>query len=327
MIDATVVPADIAYPTDSALVYKAIEKAGAISDSTRTPAGEKRPYDNREKMHSVFLELAKAKRMKSGKRRKRMRLLVDFLEKQLRYVEACLKRPEEAFNSEVAFVRACGLQKVLRTVHNQQDEMLKQKKHSVKDRIVSIAQPWVRPIVRGKLRAETEFGMKLSASVVDGCVRFEEASFDPYNESTVFQTQAQRYCLRYGVYPESVHADQIYLTRENRKFCKKRGMRLSVRPLGRPLKDPAQKQSSDDRYKADLKERIIVEGKFGESKRTYSLDRVMAHLKETTLSVVHAVAAAMNLRRWLRTLSLLLSLFKKLFFRKIFFMRPLDAAA
>lgn len=33
--------------------------------------------------------------------------------------------------------------------------------HSVKDRIVSISQPYIRPIVRGKAKTPTAFGAKL----------------------------------------------------------------------------------------------------------------------------------------------------------------------
>jgi hypothetical protein len=42
--------------------------------------------------------------------------------------------------------------------------------HRISGRIVSISQPHVRPIVRGKPAAPVEFGAKLSASLVDGAV-------------------------------------------------------------------------------------------------------------------------------------------------------------
>jgi hypothetical protein len=273
--------------------------------------------------------MAKAKRMTACKRRARMRLLVDFLGKQLDYIDICLERPQIAFISatEAEYVAACALQKVLRTLHTQQDEMLKEKKHTVKDRIVSIAQPWVRPIARGKLRAKTEFGIKISASVVDGYVRFEDESFDPYNESTMLPKEVERYRERYGFYPESLHVDQIYMTRNNRDFCKEHGIRISGRPLGRRPKDETKKKVSDEQYKTDLKDRIIVEGKFGEAKRNHSLDRVMAHLEATTLSVLHAVAAVMNLKRWLRSLRPLLCLLRNLLFWRSTPLQPVAAVA
>jgi len=42
---------------------------------------------------------------------------------------------------------------------------------------------YIRPIVRGKVKAPVEFGLKLDISVVNGFVRLEHQSFDDYNES------------------------------------------------------------------------------------------------------------------------------------------------
>jgi DNA-directed RNA polymerase subunit E'/Rpb7 len=46
--------------------------------------------------------------------------------------------------------------------------MYKKKSHQVEDRIESIHQPHVRPIVRGKAKAKTEFGAKINISLLDG---------------------------------------------------------------------------------------------------------------------------------------------------------------
>ncbi|MQN01730.1 MAG: transposase [bacterium LCO1.1] len=49
---------------------------------------------------------------------------------------------------------------------------------------------------------------------------------------------------RTGHYPERVLADQIYRTRENRKFCKENGIRLSGPKLGRPSKELSAEEST-----------------------------------------------------------------------------------
>ena len=49
--------------------------------------------------------------------------------------------------------------------------------HSIPRRIVSLAQPWVRPIVWGKPHANTKFGAKLHISLVDGYARIERLDF------------------------------------------------------------------------------------------------------------------------------------------------------
>ncbi len=46
--------------------------------------------------------------------------------------------------------------------------MWKEEKKRVSERIVSLNQPHVRPIVRGKAGKPTEFGAKISLSYVDG---------------------------------------------------------------------------------------------------------------------------------------------------------------
>ena len=83
--------------------------------------------------------------------------------------------------------------KTIRALYEQQKFMYDNKVHSVPDRIVSLSQPYLRPIVRGKARAPVEFGAKLDISVVGGFVRLEKQSFDSYNESTCLQEEIERY--------------------------------------------------------------------------------------------------------------------------------------
>ena len=57
--------------------------------------------------------------------------------------------------------------------------MYETKTHIVEDRIVSISQPYIRPIVRGKAKSPVEFGAKLDLSVDEtGMCRLEKLSFD-----------------------------------------------------------------------------------------------------------------------------------------------------
>lgn len=52
------------------------------------------------------------------------------------------------------------------------------------NRIISISQPWLMPIVRGKLKFNVGFGANLDINVTDGWVRFEYQSFEIYNVAT-----------------------------------------------------------------------------------------------------------------------------------------------
>lgn len=97
----------------------------------------------------------------------------------------------------------------------------------IEGRIVSISQPHVRPIVRGKASAPVEFGAKISVSLVGGYAFVDRLSWENYNEEGDLIGQIETYRQRFGVYPESVLADQIYRNRENRGYCKSKGIRLS----------------------------------------------------------------------------------------------------
>ena len=58
-----------------------------------------------------------------------------------------------------------------------QQHMFMNHTHRVAHRIVSLAQPFLEPIVRGKAKAKVEFGPKLEISVVDGWTYLEQYSF------------------------------------------------------------------------------------------------------------------------------------------------------
>ena len=100
--------------------------------------------------------------------------------------------------------------------------------HSVEHRIVSIHQPHVRPIVRGKAQAKVEFGSKIHVSIIDGISFLDELSWDAFNEGNHMMDYIQKYRKRFGCYPREVLADKIYCTRANRAVLKELGIRYVV---------------------------------------------------------------------------------------------------
>ena len=176
---------------------------------------------------------------------------------------------------------------------------------------------FTRPIKRGKAGRDTEFGAKLSLSVVDGFSFVDRRSWDNYNESLDLTGQIERYRRRFGFYPESVHVDKIYRSRANRAFCKTHGIRMSGPPLGRP-----KQVSAADRKQAAADEAIRnrVEGKFGQGKRRFGLGRIMAKLASTSATQISLSFLVMNLelallRIFLWLVFLCLRLPRPVFFR------------
>lgn len=208
--------------------------------------------------------------------------------------------------------------KTIRTLYEQQEKMYKTKTHTVDKRIVSIHQPWVRPIVRGKASAAVEFGAKISISMLDGYARIERLDWEAYNESATLIETVDRYFKQTGYYPKRVLADKIYRTRENLRYCEANGIRLNGPKLGRPPKDKGLYHQQCKLERSEAGERNAVEGKFGEGKRTYNLGRIKMRLQETSEAVIHLVFLVMNLEKRLRA-------FLRLFLESLYWgwLRPL----
>ena len=166
--------------------------------------------------------------------------------------------------------------------------------HSVPDRIVSVSQPFVRPIVRGKAGKPVEFWAKLDISVVDGWTRLECYSFDAYNEAGNLRAMVERFRAREGHYPSRILADKIYRNRENLSYCKERGIRLSGPALGRPRKDELRDKAQD--YQDEC-ERVEVERRFSLAKRKCGMGLVTAKLQETAAHVIAMSVLVLNLRK------------------------------
>ena len=291
VIDATCTPADVRYPTDLSLLNECREHSEAIIDTLwkqGTKSGIK-PRTYRKVARKNFLKSARSKRLSTSARRK-------FLRKQLNYLERNIKSINRL--GELSKLSAKEFRRilVLTEVHRQQSELFDQKKRSVSDRIVNAAQPHVRPIVRGKVGKPTEFGAKISASLVGGFVYLDRISFDSYNESEDLPHQLEAYKKRYGSYPQRVLADQIYRTRKNRALCKELGISLSGKPLGRPPKEGFTGKEKAQ-WKKDECERVPIEGKFGQLKRRFSLARVMAKLAQTSETVIRIAFLVANLEK------------------------------
>ena len=91
--------------------------------------------------------------------------------------------------------------------------MYEKKENRIDHRIVSISQPHIRPIMRGKAGSAVEFGGKISISVYENYVFLDKLSWDNFNESTHLIEQVEKYYQLMGYYPETIHVVQ-YIERE-----------------------------------------------------------------------------------------------------------------
>jgi hypothetical protein len=305
LIDATCTLADITFPTDIKILNEARVTSERVIDILHCPhRGKlKKPRTYRKKARKQFLSIAKAKKVPKSKMRKAIRQQLGYLRRNLKTIDK-LSQITSLLRLKK---RMYKLLLVISEVYRQQRWMYEQKVNRIDDRIVNIYQPHVRRIKRGKAGAATEFGAKISVSAIDGYCYLDRFSWDAYNESGDLIDQAEAYRDRFGCYPVSIHADKIYRSRDNIRFCKKHGIRLSWPALGRPPTQVEQRKAAQKQVRQDELDRIPIEGKFGQGKRRFSLSKIMSKLDCTSETAIAVVFLVMNLEKWLT--SLLFSLF------------------
>ena len=296
IVDASCTPADIRYPTDLSLLNEAREKSEGIIDVLHEPLrGEERKVRTyRERARRDYLRAAKKRRLKATELRKAIGKQLRYLRRDMHHIETLAEKSSLELLSRKQYRDLL----VIGEVYRQQEQMYEGGTKRIEDRIVSISQPHVRPIVRGKAGRPVEFGAKVSVSLVEGYSFIERMSWDNFNESKDLQGQIEGYRKRFGYYPESVHADKIYRSRENLRYCGDHGIRLSGPKLGRPRKEIEKEEKKQMR--ADELERNAIEGKFGQGKRRYRLACIRGKLPQTSGSMIALVFLVMNLEKLLK---------------------------
>ncbi|MBP5509913.1 MAG: IS5 family transposase [Kiritimatiellae bacterium] len=292
ILDATCPPSNIRFPQDSSLLDEAREKLDGMIDKLHAMVEEpRRPRTYRKVLRKAYLAMAKAKKRPAKKMRSLVRVMLCAVKRNMAFVDDYLAK-----GLILADKRDVWNLDAIRRLYAQQKEMFDEKKHRGADRIVSIAQPFVRPIVRGKAKTPVEFGAKYDVSVDEnGYARLEKASFDAYNECTVLKGAVEGYRERTGRYPKRVLVDQVYRTKENRAYCEERGIEMSGRKSGRPPEDEKRRRKAERAERKNDVDRIEVERFFSRDKRCFGAGLIMTKLSNTTLGSIALSVLVANL--------------------------------
>jgi len=305
ILDATVTPQAIRYPTDLSLLNEAREFSEQIIDILYPKTDwKKKPRTYRVKARKDYLAIAKRKRPSAQARRRGIKQQLQYLRRNLGHIERLLAYWPEG--TRIPLPRWLMYRYwVIPHLYRQQQEMYRSKTRRCDDRIVSISQPYVRPIVRGKLDKPVEFGAKLSVSLSgEGLAYVDHLRWDAFHEGHDLESQVEAYRSRYGVYPEVVLGDPLYGTRDNRRYLNSKDIRFAGKPLGRPKQITETNQAELKREKAKRRaeylQRIPIEGKFGQGKNGYRLNYIRAKRADTSLAWINSIFLVMNLLILLR---------------------------
>lgn len=311
IIDATIADQDIRYPTDIHLLNLSREISEEIIDTLyRQGPKNKKPRTYRQKARKDYLARVKQKRPGKKQHRRAIRKQLQYMKRNLAHIETLLdvqtesvlhKTVDSLLKTRIPLSRRMLRQYyVIQHVYQQQNELYRENKCSIANRIVSIHLPEVRPMVRGKVGKTVEFGAKLGVGITeDGLNHLDNLSWDAYNECHDMETHINNYKEQHGHYPEKVLADKIYGTRKNRKMLKDKGIKFGGKPLGRPRKETEENKDElkeqNRQEKADHRDRIPVEGKFGQGKRGYRLDNILCRTAKTSESWIRNIFLVMNI--------------------------------
>ena len=279
--DATVAPQNIRFPQDTSLLNEARTKLEKMIDWFCSQYGLKKPRMYRKVAHKEYLAFAKSKKPSIDRIRLTIRQQLGYVSRDLKYVDSFI---QGGYELDKKFLDDL---ETIRKVYEQQKYMLENNTHKVADRIVSISQPYVRPVVRGKVSKPTEFGAKLHLSVDEyGFARIEYLSFDAYNEGPMLIQALEAYKYHHGCYPERVLVDQIYRTRPNIAFCQKNGIRISGPRLGRPAKNDEIRRKDAKTAAQDNADRIQIERYFSTAKRRNGMGLITKKREDTSLTTI-----------------------------------------
>lgn len=282
--DATACPQDIAYPTDLNILNDAREKSEELIDLLYDIKKHKpKPRTYRKVARKDYLKTAQKKKKSKKVIRMAVKKQLNYLKRNLRHISKLL----DSYEGIPLDKRQYKYLLVIQEAYRQQRWMHKNRVCSIEHRIVSIHQPHVRPIVRGKTNSQTEFGAKINVSLMNGYAFLDELSWEAFNEGAFLMTAVEDYRRRFGYFPEEVMADKIYCTRSNRAELKKLKIRLRAKPLGRP------KAVVEEHVRPG--ERNPIEGKFGQAKTAYGMNRIKARLQQTSESWIATIILVLNL--------------------------------
>jgi len=272
--DATCYESRISHPTAVKLVWDCCNKTYLIYKEIRKKLKLRMSRCNYEERKKDFLSYQKTKKKSKRAGKKLLKRLLRFLLRLLNLQnELAEQKPIILSLKQTAQLRTIA------RVYEQQHDKVYGKVEQIKDRIVSLSKPYIRPIVRGKETKTVEFGAKVNKLQVDGISFIEYFSYDAFNEGTRLQ---KCIALHQELFGKCTHhsADKIYATNANRKYSTRKKIVTNFEPKG---KQKAQHIEQHKTMRAVLnKERgVRLEGSFGNDKNHYLLQKVNARNAST----------------------------------------------
>jgi transposase, IS5 family len=267
--DATCYESRISFPTPVKLLWDCCNKTYLSYNAIKKQLKQRISRCNYEDRKKEFLAYQKTKKKTKRAEKKLIKKLLKFLLRLLNLHNQIVTQKEVVLSLK---------QKVqmltITEVYGQQHSKVYGQVEQIKDRIVSLSKPYIRPIVRGKETKAVEFGAKVNKLQIDGISFIEYFSYDAFNEGTRLESCIG---LHQQLFGKCTHhsADKIYATNKNRKYCTSKKIVTNFEPKGKQ-KAAHTEQGKIMRAALNKERGTRLEGSFGNEKNHYQLQKINA---------------------------------------------------
>lgn len=294
--DATAIPVKIRYPQDTSLLNQARKNLEDMAIDMAHQLNVPNPRMYKREAKQVWTAFSRHPKSQKQSVHKQVKAQLQYVRRDLRYINEFIDA------GAILTAKQAVRLGVIRILFDQQWYMFEHKIHHVADRIVSLQQPYIRPIQRGKAKTKVEFGAKIDASLSEGIVDIERFEFRAFNESKDFEATLDHYFDLHGHYPDEVLADTLYRNRDNRKLCKDLGITLCGPKLGaKPKHIDAKKRRQD----TDAENRRgAIERRFAFLKGSVGLDLVNTRTAESLAVKIDQAMVLSNALTFLRVFAI-----------------------
>jgi IS5 family transposase len=289
--DTTVMPVNIAYPTDVNLLDKVRRKAVEYLDKAKN-FGAKSYRTYQRTARRVVVTYQKVRKHTIQARRRVQKKLYQFSRRNVEQLTDAIKTVQRSQESakEQFIQNAKQFLQTAQHILTQQKEIYHNQK--VKERIVSVHKTHIRPMVRGKYPVEVEFGPKLLVNLQDDYLFLEDVQFNNVSDTRLLETSIKAYKERFGKLPTQLAADRGFWSKDNKQLAEDYGIKKIAMEnkgksnylKGKPFRERLRRL------------RCKIEAKISLAKRKHGLDRCLYSIQHGEEIWARLGLTAMNLK-------------------------------
>jgi hypothetical protein len=307
LADASCYESYVRYPTDVKLLWESIEYLYGQMKTICKYISLPMPRSKFKEQKSKYLSYQKSRKKTYKQRRRTTKRLLYLLNKYLELLPGLIGEMKRQESQRLVLCRKkanfFARISTIKKIYQQQQLHFDHPKVKIKDRIVSLAKPYLRPIVRGKEVKRVEFGMKVHEMQIDGINFIEHWDFNAFHEGIRMKKTLWRHQYLFRQKVKLFGGDQLYANNANRRYCSGQNIQTCFVAKGKPTSDKTIKKQKQQIRQLIAKERATrLEGSFGNKKNHYTLGKIKARLLETEMAWIFfgnltANAVAMAKRR------------------------------